>query len=228
MVNLGDVPARRNHYARFAFTNTGPSPIEIRELQTSCGCLSDHLEKRIFAAGETGELLLRIQTANQNPGKKEYTCRVITGPPDQADIFWSTDLVFRVILPEQSVTLNPRALIVHQYTNEPTRHVVRVHDTRSRTLTARQVTCNAPFVTARLLPASSLSEQDTDYGVVEQVEVVVSATPPGQHDVVIRVLTDDREFSVVKIPVRVYGPSPPDTDPSESSGSPDGTPPFVE
>ena len=237
MVNLGEVPARRNHYARFAFTNRGTQPIEIRKIHTSCGCLSDHLEKRIFEPGESGELLLRIQAANQLPGSKEYTCEVTSGPPGKADVSWSTDLVFRIELPEQSVTLSPRALIVHQFNDQPTRNVVSIHDTRAEPLKVRRVECSVPFVTVSLLPRDSLKAEDIEYGVVQQVEVVVGAAPSGQHDFSVRVLTDDREFDVVKIPVRVYGPSQPQSGATPAStdttspAAPDAsleTPPFVE
>lgn len=229
MVNLGEVPARRNHYARFAFTNRASQPVEIRELKTSCGCLSEHLKKRVFEPGETGELVLRIQAANQMPGSKEYTCEVISGPPGDDSIAWATDLIFRILLPEQSVTLSPRALIVHQYTEQPTRNVVSIHDTRDRQLKAKRVECDVPFVTASLLPREGLKEQDIEYGVVQQVEVVVGAAPPGQHDFVIRVLADDSEFDVVKIPVRVYGPD--NATSAEPTKQPDASaeaPPFVE
>ena len=230
MVNLGEVPARRNHYARFAFTNRASQAVEIRELKTSCGCLSEHLEKRVFEPGETGELLLRIQAANQMPGSKEYACEVISGPPGNAAVAWSTDLVFRIVLPEQSVTLSPRALIVHQYTPQPTRNVVSIHDTRDRQLKAKRVECDVPFVTAALLPREDLKDQDVEYGVVQQVEVVVGPAPSGQHDFVVRVLTDDPEFGIVKIPMRVYGPQAAESsvDSADESDVRSDAPPFVE
>ncbi len=228
-VNLGEVPARRNHYARFAFTNRGTQPVEIRELKTSCGCLSEHLEKRVFEPGEAGELLLRIQAANQVPGSKEYACEVITGPPGDRNTTWSTDLIFRIVLPEQSVTLSPRALIVHQFNDKQTTNPVSIHDTRERQLKAKRVECDIPFVSASLLPKESLKAEDIEYGVVQQVAITVGAAPPGQHDFVVRVLTDDPEFDVIKIPVRVYGPSKAasaQAAPQEPGSAPE-TPPFV-
>lgn len=228
MVNLGEVPAKRNHYGRFAFTNRGAEPIEIRRLTTSCGCLSDHMEKRVFEPGETGELLLRIQAANQIPGSKEYTCKVISGPVGNPDRSWSTDLVFRIVLPEQSVTLNPRALIVHQFNSEPTRNIVSLLDTRGSPLRVKRVECDTPFVSVSLLPHEELRPEDVEYGVVQQIEVVVGATPPGQHDISVRVVTDDPEFDVVKIPVRVYGPAEPATSVDVSSSTSNDEPPFIE
>jgi len=229
MVNLGEVPARRNHYGRFAFTNRAAQAVEIRELKTSCGCLSEHLEKRVFEPGETGELLLRIQAANQMPGSKEYTCEVVSGPPGDDSVAWSTDLMFRVVLPEQSVTLSPRALIVHQYTPQPTRNVVSIHDTRDRQLKPQRVECDVPFVTATLVPREDLKAQDIEYGVVQQVEIVVGAAPAGQHDFEIRVFADDSEFDVIRIPVRVYGPQKSESvTPAGSSEVASETPPFVD
>jgi hypothetical protein len=230
MVNLAEVPARRNHFGRFAFTNRGNRSIEIRRLNTSCGCLTEHMEKREFAAGETGEFTLRIQAANQTPGNKEYTCEVVYGPVGDDSVSWSTDLVFRMVLPEQSVTLNPRALIVHQFNAEPTRNVVSIFDTRARPLKATAIECDRSFVTVSLLSRNELKPEDIEYGVAQQVEIVVGATPPGQHDFVVRVATDDPEFDVIRIPVRVYGPVETQGQPesSESGDVASEIPPFVD
>ncbi len=50
-------PAVEGHYA---FKNTGPTPITIAKLRTSCGCTAAKLEKRTYAPGESGEIAAKF------------------------------------------------------------------------------------------------------------------------------------------------------------------------
>ncbi|MFT5092862.1 MAG: hypothetical protein ACI93T_001684, partial [Porticoccaceae bacterium] len=51
MVNLGDVPVQRSHGANFSFTNRGEETIQLRRLETSCGCLTQQFEQDIISPG---------------------------------------------------------------------------------------------------------------------------------------------------------------------------------
>lgn len=63
--------------ARFPFTNTGQAPVEIRSVQTSCGCTTAQLPKRRFEPGEHGEILARFE-AGERVGRQEKTIAVET------------------------------------------------------------------------------------------------------------------------------------------------------
>ena len=52
----------------FHFENPGPGAIEVTEVRGSCGCLTPILEKRVFQPGETGDLLLEVNTLSQSAG----------------------------------------------------------------------------------------------------------------------------------------------------------------
>lgn len=41
----------------FAFKNVGPNPIEIRKINSSCGCTTVQLDKRLYLPGESGEVV---------------------------------------------------------------------------------------------------------------------------------------------------------------------------
>lgn len=206
-VNLGEVEPRRDHFARFTFTNRGTETIKIRKLETSCGCLTEHLKNRVFEPGEHGEFFLRVQSANQAPGLKNYTCKVLFGPPEKADVEYATDLTFRVVLPARSVSVSPRVLIFHQQTPTRTAHSVEILDLRDRRLDILDVSCDAPFVDVRLLDRSAISEDDRQRGVIERVQVLVENVPPGTHEHVIRIITNDDEFNLMQVPLRIHGPS---------------------
>lgn len=206
MVNLGPAPARRNHSATFGFTNVSRRPMELRELKTSCGCISQQLEQRVFESGEPGRFNLTIQAANQSPGRKEYTCQVIYGPPDDESIAFSANLIFRVDLPKQSVTLVPRALIVHQYGKDRTTHTINVRDTRLRQLQVINAHVTPPMASVTLLSADELTAADNAEGIVQKLAVSIDDVSPGTHECIITIETDDLAYGTLRLPMRIYGP----------------------
>ncbi len=205
-VNLGRVEPRRDHYAFFAFTNTSEESIELRELKTSCGCVSQHQKQKVIEPRADGEFALRIQSANQEPGQKRYTCKAIYGPVGKPHVSYEADLVFQVWLPESSVIVRPRVLIVHQPTPEETTKPIAITDLRPKPMKIVSAYCELPFVSVRIRDASELGEKDLEAGVVSMIDVNVTEVPPGRHETEIRVATDDPDFNLLRVPVRLYGP----------------------
>lgn len=208
-VNLGRVEPRRDHFAIFAFTNTSSETMELRQLKTSCGCVTQHRERKVFAPQEEGEFALRIQSANQEPGHKRYTCKAIYGPVGKPDVSFETDLAFEVWLPEQSVMVRPRVLMVHQPNDIPTtpKNPIAITDLRPRPMKVLNVSCEHPAVTVKRRDASLFTEKDREAGIIEYIEVTVNKVDPGQHETEVRIHTDDAEFNVLRIPLRIYGPN---------------------
>ena len=206
MVNLGDVPVQRSHAANFSFTNRGEQTIQLRRLETSCGCLTQQFEQDIIAPGENGRFKLWIQTASQSPGSKQYTCKAIYGPVDMPDVEYKADLVFRITLPEQSVVVTPKAMIFHQPNSQITERPVDITDFRLNRLKVLEATSQSKLLTVNVLPSSKLTSKEREEGVVGRLNVAVGAVPPGTHHAMILIKTDDEEFDQLVVPVMIYGP----------------------
>jgi hypothetical protein len=206
MVNLGDVPVQRSHGANFSFTNRGEETIQLRRLETSCGCLTQQFEQDIISPGENGRFKLWIQTASQSPGSKQYTCQAIYGPVDKPDVEYKADLVFRITLPEQSVVVTPKAMIFHQPNSQITERPVDVTDLRFKRLRVLEATTQSKLLNVTVLPSSDLTSKEREEGVVGRLNVAVGAVPPGTHQAVIVINTDDKEFDQLVVPVMIYGP----------------------
>lgn len=206
MVNLGAVAAQRSHAAAFSFTNRGDQAMKLRRLETSCGCLTQQLEQKIVLPGEDGRFRLWIQTASQTAGEKQYTCKVIYGPADDPSVEYQADLIFRVTLPEQSVVVTPKAMIFHQPNSQVTERTVDVTDLRSKRLQVTGVKSRSALLSLQTLPASDLTTRERGEGVVGRISVSVGAVPPGTHNAVIEISTDDEEFDQLIVPVLIYGP----------------------
>ncbi len=239
-INLGRVEPRIQHFAHFAFTTNSDQQIELRDLKTSCGCLKQLKEQTVFEPGENGRFALRIQSANQTPGQKFYTATAVYGPVGQPDQQFETELTFRVLLPEATVLVRPRVLVVHQSNGRSLTHQIAVSDLRSRPLNVLRVESNSDQVrvalqaepsqkksfddftrqlcTAPRTPAIGWfardarrlqdEEADANAGVIQRILVTVSDLPPGRSEAEIRIHTDDLEFEVLRVPVRLNGPEP--------------------
>lgn len=206
MVNLGEVPSQRSHAATFWFTNRGAEPIELRRLETSCGCLTQNVRQKVVQPGEAGNFDLWIQSASQTSGAKQYTCQAVYGPVDSPEVEYRSDLVFRITLPEHSVSVSPRALIFHQPNSQVTEHFVDVTDLRGRKLNVLDVRTESPLASVELLRLRDLPVKDREEGVVGRLKVSVGAVPQGTHNAVVEILTDDAEFDRLQLPLRIFGP----------------------
>jgi hypothetical protein len=206
MVNLGDVPIKRSHAAAFSFTNHGEQAIKLRRLETSCGCLTQQFEQDVVAPGEDGYFRLWIQTASQSAGNKQYTCQAIYGPVDDPTVEYKADLIFHITLPEQSVVVTPKAMIFHQPNSQVTERPVDVTDFRSKRLRILEATTQSKLLQVNVLDPSILTNKEREEGVVGRLNVAVGAVPPGTHNAVILIKTDDDEFDQLVVPVRIFGP----------------------
>lgn len=54
------VPDDKAIEAHYMFRNTGSGPLTIKSLRSSCGCTTAKLEKKTYAPGEQGEVVLRF------------------------------------------------------------------------------------------------------------------------------------------------------------------------
>ena len=201
MVDLREVPPSETVFARFGFRNTGTQPVHISTLVPSCGCLQPRLSKKTYAPGEDGEFLLRVLTANQDPGQKDYrvVCRYEDPQPREQE------LIFRVKLPANQVFVRPRALAFYQQASaEPTVQELTVTDLRSNPLEVQGASCDSPLVSFEVLPAETVENGARN----QRIRITVQGNvPPGRHRTVVKCFTSDSTYHELQVPLWIEGPS---------------------
>ena len=207
LVNLGPVEAKRSHPAWFRFRNLSDELMELRDLKTSCGCLAVGFTRDRVEPGKTGELTLQIESAHQPAGPRTYTADVVYGPPGDPDVEYTTRLTFRIVLPERTVRVNPRVLIFHQPNANQTAHTIDVNDLRDEPLSVLDVDSDSELLGLEVVPIRFRSSEEKQAGLTGRVRVIVGAVPPGRHETIVRIHTDDPEFKTLKVPVRIHGPA---------------------
>ncbi|HID24543.1 MAG TPA: DUF1573 domain-containing protein, partial [Planctomycetaceae bacterium] len=148
LVNLGEVPVGPQHFAYFSFRNRSDRVVRIKALKPSCGCLSPRLEKREYQPGESGFFFLRVQTANEKPGQKRYECRVLYDDPHPREVV----VRFKLVLPERTVTVRPRSLVLYALSDHPIVKDLIVTDSRPHPLTVISAESTLGIVSVEVLP----------------------------------------------------------------------------
>jgi hypothetical protein len=210
VVNMGPYPVEPRPVigARFQFTNRSDTDITISRLEPSCGCLSPQIEKKTWAAGETGELDLRVSTVGQAPGPHEYTMRLAYGTPgsgidDQTEL----TLGFKVVFPEQKIVVQPRSLLFYQLGEKPIEQDVVISDHRGDRLEIKSISTGSEFVTAKHV-GETIHESG---GKRITVRVTVSGSvPAGQTRALVNLHTNDDRFPVLQVPLLIKGPARPE------------------
>ena len=197
-VNLHEVPPLPILEATFRFTNHSGRTVTIKELKPSCGCLNPRLEKRVYQPGESGRFSVRVETAGEKPGPKEYTIDVICDAPRPRQV----QLTFKFILPEKKVVITPRALIFYQLGGGATEREIVISDFRDNPLKITGVSSKSEFVSARVTQAGT-----TEFGHYEaRLSVkVAGVVPPGKQETLLELKTDDPTYPLLRVPLWIHG-----------------------
>lgn len=198
LIDLGRIQPTSEVRGTFVFENRGRRPVEIQEVHPSCGCLQPQLSTRRLEPGEAGAVILRMQPANETPGRKEYYADVRYADPDPRTV----RVTFRLELPEQQLAVKPRALLVYQLSDTPTVHTISVSDTRDQPVQILDAAVNSAFVTI----TRRGSHRTAEHGQVTEFDVEVSPNlPSGRHDAVVTIKTSDPRSPVIRVPMLMNG-----------------------
>lgn len=199
LVDLGRVTPTSELRATFVFCNRGSQPVEITEVEPSCGCLVPYVSTRKVEPGELGRIILRMQPANELPGRKELYADVKYVDPQPRE----TRLTFKLELPEERLIVKPKALIFYQSSDQPVTRDVTVTDTREQPARIVDATVNSAFV--RVAPGGRQNLETG--GVKHRIDVTVQGNvPAGRHQALLTIRTDDPLSPVLRVPLVIDSP----------------------
>jgi len=203
-IDLGLVPPVGTVPAYFDFRNQGDEPIEIVDLEASCGCLAPRLyddKKTIYEPGEGGRFYVTVKTANETPGPKSFTVLVKydDGQPKERV------LSFRLEIPERKVTVSPAQLLFYQINGEPDSREITLSDYRGASLNVLNVRSESELVSLSVGEKVQSGENST---IPIRIDVAALA-PPGRQEFFVTIETDDPEYKRIQVPVMIFGPENP-------------------
>jgi len=197
-IDLGKVKPESEIRGTFFFENRSSKPVTIDGVTPSCSCLQPRLEKKTYQPGEPGRIVLRIQPANESPGKKELFADVTYHDPEPRQ----TRLTFKLDLPAQQLVVRPSALIFYQFSGTPTSQLLTIRDHRGKAIRVGNLSVTSDLVTAELGDSSRTPE-----GIPEQqIRVTVAADcPPERQHVLLNIELHDPDTPVLRVPLIIQG-----------------------
>jgi hypothetical protein len=192
-VNLGRIESAGDLAEAFPFVVRGEGPLEIVDMQSSCGCLSPMLPTRRFAPGQRGELTFGIHATSQSEGKKRY----------QVSLTWrqGSDVTTTPIIVDlelyKPIVIEPATLLLYVQGDRPIRQTITIKDQRARPLQLRKVAASSEHIQV----ATKTAQSDP---AVRQVELTVAGDfPVGKTQEKIVIRTDDAKNAELVVPITV-------------------------
>jgi Protein of unknown function (DUF1573) len=194
LFHAGEVRAGAALAHRFTLVNRGPDAVEVVEVRPSCGCMTATPDRRRFGPGESGSLLLEVNTLTQPDGPASWRVTLLCKSRESVEEKTLT-LTARV---QADITLDPSALVI--VTEGAVDREVTLSDRRLHPLTVVKAETTSPQVRARVDEPSRGA--DGRWRCVVHLEAPADM-PDGRHDEALHLYTSDPEYPDLKMPFTV-------------------------
>jgi hypothetical protein len=194
VVDKGEVKSGLPLSHRFTVRNGGSEAVEIREVRPSCGCLGPKMDKRRLQPGESGELVLEVNTLTQPAGVNNWrvTLRYTNGQVEKELPLYINARI------STEISVEPPSLAI--YTDSSISHEIAVLDRRVQPLIVRAVPASSPYVRTHL--GELRRDEAGHWRRAIQVEVLADC-PEGTHAETLRICTSDPLYSELKVPFTI-------------------------
>ena len=193
------VPQQPTLRPEFYFRNNGSEKVQITGMEASCGCLAPSISTKEIDPGAIEKLTLPIRLSNEPSGFREYTVVVSYTDPEPRRVTLSV----KAVLPEKSLIIEPRVLMVMGKVNAGQQHIVTVSDFRpesaDKPMKVTEVAGSSSLFTAELVPQFNPEGASRTSVAVHFRE----NAPEGRHRGVINIATEDAQFPMIQVPVMV-------------------------
>jgi len=191
------VPQQPTLTPMFYFHNNGKQTVNITDMMPSCGCLAPSISAKEIAPGAVEKLSLPIRLGNESSGPHEYLVTIHYTDPEPRQV----TLTVKAVLPEKSLIVEPRVLMVMGETVPNQQHVVAISDFRPEKQ-QHPMKVTGLSGSSSLFTAELAGQSNPDGASRTSIAVQFRENPPqGRHRGFINVTTDDALFPMIQIPV---------------------------
>jgi hypothetical protein len=193
-VHVGEARTGMPLAHRFAFVNAGAEPVEITHIVSSCGCLTPRFEQRVYRPGDSGSVLVEIDTLSQSPGPHSWIARVQWRSPS-ISAETALQLTARMVA---EIAVQPAALTI--FADSAVAHDISLTDIRPQPLSIRAVRSSSTKLTVQMTKEgrNPLGQRTWTIHLA-----VADDFPAGRHEEAVTVYTDDLAYRDLRIPVTI-------------------------
>ena len=185
--------------AAFRYHNVSTTSVRITGVETSCGCVTADYTNTEIAPGESGAITVQVNLVNQDPGPQEHFVKLnyLDEKPRQVDLY------YRLCVPDQHVTVRPKALVFYQLGSDSTEQTLAITDLRTkRRLNVVEIQSTTDLVTAEVSGRDTVESAQRIHIKVK----VAGRVPPGRSRSLVNIVTDDPDYRVLQVPLLIEGP----------------------
>lgn len=194
LVEVGDVKCGAALAHDFSFCNTAAQPIEIVEIQASCGCLKPRLEPRTIPPGESGTLHVEVNTLTQSAGPHTWEVHIryqLGSEQREAVLRLAGNIVTEISVKPCSLSICADRAITHEL------HLI---DLRPHALSITAVRLTSMKVTASVVGEA----RDAAGHLVRTIRInIADDFPEGRHEETLTIYTDDPTYRDLRVPVTI-------------------------
>ncbi len=183
----------------FELKNCGTGTLTITKVEASCGCLRQTLTSGLLLPAESTKLTIEVNTLTQPAGQNrwqivvKYKVENSNAPAQTGEIL----LQITATLTREIIVSPPQ---LGFSTTSGASQTLTLTDRRAKPLKILKATTSSPFLTAEPGPIIDVPREARNQTVVVKL---LEEAPLGHRDEAIILLTDDPEYSELRIPVRV-------------------------
>jgi hypothetical protein len=194
VVEKGEVRSGMSLSHSFSFVNRGSETVEITDVRPSCGCLNPKLGYRRLLPGETGELVLEVNTLTQPAGANNWrvTIRYNTGGVEKELPLY---VAARIVT---EISVEPPSLAI--YTDSSIKHEITIIDRRTEPFIVRSVQASSPYIGTHL---GEMRRNDAGHWVRSIQVAVAPDCPYGYHAETLLICTSDATYPELTVPFTV-------------------------
>lgn len=187
-LDLGEIRGGAPALATFRLINTGSEPIELVDLERSCGCLAPQWSDRTIPPGKQAALTLRMRTLGQAEGPRSWPLTLVTRTPG-ADAKHRLDIKATI---RNEIVLQPPQVAL--FVTQTLDHEITLIDHRSTPLAVTSWDAKMPGV--------RIEKIDAKPGTTRlKLSVDGAQLPAGRHDHVLHLYTNDLAYAHLEVPV---------------------------
>jgi hypothetical protein len=184
--DFGRITGVESVTARFAFTNSGDSTLNLGRLTTSCGCTEATAKPETLAPGQSGEIVFTVKMTS---GRSEIKNHIYVPSNDPANT--NADLMVRVDYVPLYET-EPVLLNLDLRASRTNCTAVKVRRTDGKPLSLVKLEPSKPWIKAAFEPGTRLD--------AAEARILIEAKPDGParyYTEVVRLFTDGQAEPVV-------------------------------
>lgn len=187
-IDLGEVRGGTSIECAFQIKNLGKETVDLADLERGCGCVEPRWSARSLKPGEHATLSVKIRTLGQLEGPRSWPLTLVTRTAGETK---KQGLEIKGVM-RNDIVMQPPQVALH--VSKALEQEITLIDRRDRPLTVTSWDAKMPGVRVEKMASQPGTTR-------LKLTVDGQQLPPGRHDYVLHVYTNDLRYEHLEVPI---------------------------